>query len=147
MQEKSVKNSEISERIFQVIEYLTTTPNKFATKLGYDRGQTIYDILNGKSAPSFEFFHRFYLSEYSGIINPTWLLTGNGEMVIVNEPTGGGVAKSIKPPGICEMCREKDDRIKVLNKLVSTMQQNMDLLNARIKDLEGKDSGQKRKAS
>jgi phage repressor protein C with HTH and peptisase S24 domain len=81
MQEKNKKNTEISARILQIIENQEVTPNLFAKKLGYDRSQTVYDIINSKSAPSYDFFKRFEISEYSEIINISWLLTGQGEML------------------------------------------------------------------
>lgn len=80
MQEKKQKNAEISARISQIIETEGINPNIFAQKLGYDRSQTIYDILNGKSAPSFDFFNRFENSEFSEKINLHWLIAGKGEM-------------------------------------------------------------------
>lgn len=84
-------NTEISERIKQLIEYLQINANKFAKVLGYERSQTIYDILSGKSAPSFDFFNRLENSEYSVKVNTKWLLTGKGELSpknynIVSEP-------------------------------------------------------------
>lgn len=81
MQEKQNKNAEISARIKQVIDYLDVTANVFAKNLGYIRSQTVYDIINGKSAPSFDFFNKFVNSEYSAIFNLGWLLTGKGEML------------------------------------------------------------------
>lgn len=62
-----------------MIEVLDSNPNSFAKALGYNRAQTIYDIVNGKSAPSYDFFKRFQISEYSDIISLDWLLTGRGD--------------------------------------------------------------------
>ncbi len=76
------KNAEISARVDEVICILHTNPNKFANALGYKRAQTVYDILEGKSAPSYDFFNRFALSGYSVFINLRWLLTGNGNPII-----------------------------------------------------------------
>ena len=76
------KDTEISVRVSSMIQKLSISPNQFATHLGYDRSQTIYDIINGKSAPSYDFFRRFMLSEYSELISIDWLLTGRGKMVI-----------------------------------------------------------------
>lgn len=81
----SEKNTEISARIQKVLEILQEKPNRFAIVLGYNRSQTIYDILNGKSAPSYDFFNRFCLSEYSERINLRWLLSGEGEPTIKTE--------------------------------------------------------------
>ena len=75
------KNAEISERLAEILASAGVSSNFFAAKLGYQRSQTIYDILNGKSAPSYDFFKRFMLSEYSEIYNIDWLLTGRGDML------------------------------------------------------------------
>lgn len=76
------KNAEISARVDEMLALLHTNPNKFANALGYGRTQTIYDILNGKSAPSFDFFRRFLMSGYSVFINLRWLITGEGCPII-----------------------------------------------------------------
>ena len=78
----STKNTEISERISQVLKFHGVSKNKFAEELGYDRSQSIYDITKGKSNPSFDFFSKLFGSEYSEKINPVWLFTGNGEMLV-----------------------------------------------------------------
>lgn len=78
------KNAEISERITKIIDFQSDTKNSFAQKLGYPRSQTIYDVVNGKSAPSFDFFNRFVNSEYSAIFNIEWLLTGKGNMLKID---------------------------------------------------------------
>lgn len=78
--EKEKKIAEISARVGLIIEKCGLTSNGFAIKLGYTRSQTIYDIINKKSAPSFDFFNRFMISEFSEIINIDWLLTGRGDM-------------------------------------------------------------------
>ena len=73
------KNAEISVRVGKILSLLHTNANKFANSLGYNRAQTVYDILDGKSAPSYDFFRRLAISEYSAIIDLRWLLTGIGE--------------------------------------------------------------------
>lgn len=78
--EKSEKNAEISARISKILEKEGLTPNNFAQKLGYSRSQTIYDIINCKSAPSYDFFNRFAVSGFSETYNLDWLLTGRGGM-------------------------------------------------------------------
>ena len=85
--EKEEKLAEISARITKVIAYLGETANSFATKLGYQRAQTIYDIQKKKSAPSYDFFQRFTIAGYSAIINFDWLLTGEGNMLRSEEPS------------------------------------------------------------
>lgn len=86
MQKKEHKNTEISERISKLIEALGIKPNAFALALGYNRSQTIYDIVKGKSAPSFDFFNKLAMSEYSEILNMDWVLTGRGEILLSKTP-------------------------------------------------------------
>jgi phage repressor protein C with HTH and peptisase S24 domain len=81
MQEIKKKNTGISERILHIIENEDINPNVFAKKLGYERSQTIYDLINGKSAPSFDFFSRFENSEFSAKYNISWLITGNNPVL------------------------------------------------------------------
>lgn len=80
--ENNNKNAEISARITDIIEFLHETPNSFAKKLGYNRAQTIYDIQNMKSAPSYDFFARFVKAGYSALISMDWIFTGKGNMII-----------------------------------------------------------------
>lgn len=75
------KNTEISERIIKLIDSLGVSKNEFAKSLNYKRSQSVYDICNGKSAPSFDFFNRLYNSEYSESFSHMWLFTGKGEMI------------------------------------------------------------------
>ena len=75
------KNAEISARIKGVIDFFKDTPNGFATKLGYKRAQTVYDILSAKSAPSYDFFNRFINAGFSDKINMDWLIGGKGGML------------------------------------------------------------------
>lgn len=78
---KNIENTEISERIMQIIKAEDISRNKFALRLGYKRGQAIYDILDGPSNPSYDFFQKFSNSEYSAKYNTDWLLTGKGPML------------------------------------------------------------------
>ncbi|MCF0060143.1 hypothetical protein MUK70_12900 [Dyadobacter chenwenxiniae] len=85
MQENRENITEISERIKQVIEYLQLTPSSFASNLGYKRPQSIYDYTAGKVKPGFEFFNLFLQSEYAPVINVSWLISGQGEMLVDND--------------------------------------------------------------
>lgn len=93
MQKKEHKNTEISERISKLIEALGIKPNAFALALGYNRSQTIYDIVKGKSAPSFDFFNKLATSEYSEILNMDWVLTGRGEILLSKTPKNVTLSK------------------------------------------------------
>jgi repressor LexA len=74
------KDSEISERMQQMLDYLGVNANVFAKKLGYARSQAIYDMINAKAAPSYDFFSRLINSEYSEKVDTDWLLSGKGEI-------------------------------------------------------------------
>lgn len=74
-------NTSISERVVQMIDYLGVNTNDFANKLGYNRSQALYDITNGKSKPSFDFFDRLSNSEFSEIFSLDWIITGKGDML------------------------------------------------------------------
>lgn len=104
------KITEISERVAQLIEYWGVNKNDFAKKLGYKRAQTVYDIVNGKAKPSFDFFNRLYNTEYSENINPFWIFTGKGEMIKIENGNGND---SSKDDYIIELQR---DKIKHLEK-------------------------------
>lgn len=102
------ENTTISERIQQMIDCLDVTPNEFARKLKYNRSQAIYDILNGKSKPSFDFFDKLYNSEYSDTFNFRWIIGGHGEMrkeesliitpLSVNRKTKDGIIEDQEVP-------------------------------------------------
>jgi phage repressor protein C with HTH and peptisase S24 domain len=85
MQEKNNLFSDVSEKLKKLISDTGNNTNSFAKKLGYERSQAIYDILNGKSQPSFDFFKRLKQSEYSDLsIDDTFF---NSEL-IVKDPAG-----------------------------------------------------------
>jgi SOS-response transcriptional repressor LexA len=67
MQEKNKNNADISEIIRKLVENTGNNINSFAKKLGYERSQAIYDIINGKAKPSLDFLDRLKRSEYSDI--------------------------------------------------------------------------------
>ncbi|NDW19717.1 transcriptional regulator [Dysgonomonas sp. 216] len=75
------KNTDVSERLEQMIDFLGVNRNAFAKSLGYERSQVVYDIINGKAKPSFDFFERLLDSEYSDKINIDWLISEKGSMI------------------------------------------------------------------
>jgi hypothetical protein len=82
MKDISENKEDISVRLSQVLEYKSISVKEFSEILGYKRPQSIYDFLNGKVKPSFEFFSRFGSSDRFKDIDITWLITGTGVMLI-----------------------------------------------------------------
>lgn len=129
MQEKTKKNTDISERILQMLEYLNINSNNFAKKIGYNRSQMLYDIINGKSKPSYEFFFRFLDSEYSEIISIEWLISGKSDMIRTNKIS---FSESKIPHVNCNECLKKDQLIKTLQKLNESQSRTIELLEEKI---------------
>ncbi|WP_195484091.1 hypothetical protein [Bacteroides cellulosilyticus] len=139
--EKENKNAEISARIANILQYTGDTRNSFAIKLGYERAQTVYDVINMKSAPSYDFFRRFSISEYSDIIDLKWLLSGEGSMLRDSknpEETTMGVAPNVAPTSpaeesiIYKMYEKKDEEVKALIRENGRLEE-------RIRQLESQD--------
>lgn len=121
--------SEISERISEIIEYLGVNPNVFSKKLGYDRSQTVYDVINGKSAPSYDFFHRLVISEYSEILNLDWLFSGHGEMLKNSyKEMDTAHEKNFEYNNKCVQCKEKDRIIDILSDRVEELKDTISIL-------------------
>ena len=89
------KNTDFSARLKDVIDFLKVTPNTFGQILGYNRSQTIYDLINDRCKPSYDFVKKLMDSEYSETISVDWLITGRGEMLRSNLP----VAQPTTEPG------------------------------------------------
>ncbi len=71
----------IAERIVLITQELQLSINEFALKLGYNRSQILYDVINGKSKPSFQFFEKLSQSEFSELFSYEWIITGHGHML------------------------------------------------------------------
>jgi len=143
----SEKNAEISARVAELIEFLHETPNSFAKALGYNRAQTIYDILSGKSAPSYDFFSKVSSAEISANINIKWLLTGRGEMLADGAPSVSAApqdAPPAQPPSafindLLATIREQATEIGRLQEHIRQQERDLERLaaDARTSDIAG----------
>lgn len=140
--EKNEKLAEISARITQVITFLGETPNSFATKLGYPRAQTIYDIQKMKSAPSYDFFQRFSNAGFSVSIDLDWLLTGNGTMLKEKQIKEDSTVNTMDSSYIYNMYKdyknlqaEKDIEVKELRDKIDGLQTENKTLNKELTEL------------
>jgi transcriptional regulator with XRE-family HTH domain len=113
------KNTDFSERILQVIDYFGITRNDFAKKIGYKRSQALYDMINGKALPSYDFFSKLLSSEYSEI-NIEWLITGKGAMLKSEELNTNIIEDTESPPYVkqCVSCQEKERLIETLRECI-----------------------------
>lgn len=115
------KMTKISDRVKIIIENEKVTINKFSQNLGYDRSQTIHDIINSKSNPSYDFFYKFAKSEYSEVYDLYWLITGEGSMHKADTTVMSGTA----PP-------DRDEIIQLLREKVADQQKIIDLLEEKV---------------
>lgn len=113
--------TKISDRVKMIIENEKVTINKFSQNLGYDRSQTIHDIINSKSNPSYDFFYKFAKSEYSEIYDLYWLITGEGSMHKADTAVMSGTA----PP-------DRDKYVQLLESKIEDQQKIIDLLEEKV---------------
>ena len=112
------KNTEIAARVANIIEFEELTTNAFAMRLGYARAQTIYDIINGKSAPSCDFFSKFINAGFSERYRLEWVINGIEPMRpgVSTPPTANNTElEQLRQ----EVQRLKDEKIKLLEKIIS----------------------------
>jgi DNA-binding XRE family transcriptional regulator len=86
----------VNQRFAKMIEELGLNPNQFAKALGIATAQ-IYNINNGRNAPSFDLLSKIAL-KYPNV-NMVWLLTGNGPIITTDAGTsneGLGLVSKIK---------------------------------------------------
>ena len=74
------------KRLIDIIEWLDTTPNHFATEVGMVRAENLYHIKNMEFGISTEFADR--VASHYPEINRTWLLTGVGSMLAAEASSG-----------------------------------------------------------
>ena len=116
--------TKISDRVKMIIENEKVTINKFSQNLGYDRSQTIHDIINSKSNPSYDFFYKFAKSEYSEIYDLYWLITGEGSMHKADTAVMSGTA----PPDRDEVVRLLREKVADQQKIIGLLEEKVDAL-------------------
>ena len=72
---------EVKDRIKAILDYYHLPINEFVARTGVKTGQAVYDLLSGKTKSISQSMENKILS-YFKEINRTWLLTGDGEMII-----------------------------------------------------------------
>lgn len=75
----------VTDRLKQLVDYLGITPNAFASRIGVSQPR-MRNYLEGRM-PDFETLKR--ICETFVMINPGWLLTGTGDMIIEQQSNKG----------------------------------------------------------
>jgi hypothetical protein len=108
----------INQRIRDIIHALKLNPNSFAKSLGV-ANTVIYNIVSEdgrQNKPSFDLLSKIIKSYDS--INPTWLLTGEGEMFkeelkkLPSAPRDNGQYGTIITDLLMKQLEEKDAQLK-----------------------------------
>ena len=120
MQAKEQKISPIKQRILQFADSIAISKREFYLKIGVSRG-----TLESKTGITEDVVAKF-IATYP-VINPDWLLTGNGPML-----RSGEVAVSPKPVDfgretilLKEMLLEKDKEIWQLNREIGALEEKL----------------------
>ena len=98
------------ERLECVLEYVNMNANAFATHIGMQRSENIYHIKRGAFGISEELVDR--ITACYPEINPTWLLSGVGDMLL-----NGATNKSVVPfyeQGVEQLLNSVDKRTKLV---------------------------------
>ncbi|MBN1251183.1 MAG: helix-turn-helix transcriptional regulator [Bacteroidales bacterium] len=74
-----MQNTEIKDRVLQLINREKLSSSKFAEIIGVQRS-SISHIISGRNKPSLDFIEKV-LDKFSSL-NPNWLVTGNGGMYL-----------------------------------------------------------------
>lgn len=130
MKEKGENIIDVSERLSLLIKDAGKNANSFSKDLGYNRSQTLYDVLKGKCAPSYDFFKRFEKSEYSVIYEIGWLLTGRGPMRKAGKEQAGHAMAYYR------IYKEKDAEVSNLHEEVGRLRERCLHLEGRIRELK-----------
>jgi transcriptional regulator with XRE-family HTH domain len=115
-----------TENFITAINFLkeSYTQANISSKIGL-HPQSLSQIMTGKRAPTVENISKLF-TEFN--INPIWVLTGTGNMIIskVNQPppvTGGGSHLKQLPneEHYKRLCKEKDQEIQRLMSIIEMM--------------------------
>jgi transcriptional regulator with XRE-family HTH domain len=72
----------MKDQLIKIMAYFNITATRFADEIGVQRS-SISHILSGRNKPSYDFILKV-IEKYPSL-NPSWLLTGKGSMILVTE--------------------------------------------------------------
>ena len=111
----------INVRIKSIIEYYKMNVNSFSKHIGIDNNVTIGNIVNTRlNKPSYDVIQKI-LQTFENI-SADWLITGKGKMLkeqsFENNP-------QIPINSVCELCQSKDQVIKIQEKLIKSIEEQL----------------------
>ncbi len=129
MQENNKNFFSINKRIIQFIEYLNISRYKFAKATGVSE-VNLLNIYKGKNKPSIDIIEK--ILNYYKVLNPTWLLTGEGPMLREEikqdeayKPPPMATPKKTEPTNdnTCPLCAEKERIIAEKERVIEKQEQ------------------------
>jgi hypothetical protein len=113
------------ERIKMVVDWKKLTPNAFAKKIGYAKGKTIYDFINGTRPLNFKVAAK--IVETFPEISKSWILTGEGGMFIEkSQPMDSEIIEN--EIDITDISYSKEEYLKILKQNKELKNQVTELL-------------------
>jgi len=125
MHEKRQNNSPFKQRILQFVESQKLSKREFYKKTGISRG-----TLENSTGLTEETMAKFIAAFPD--INPSWLINGNGEMIITFEPES---LKNLSIDLLTKLLKDKDARIEELNIEIGKLREQMSNIKKYPKDI------------
>ena len=120
------------ERIEKVLEMNSLNAKTLSERIGLDRPQALYDILNGKTKNITEKMAFKIISAFPNI-QKVWLLTGEGNVLHRVD-----LAPDVDASRLKEDIAQEEKSVAQLLEIIADQQKTIKYLRERIESLEGK---------
>ncbi|QII69945.1 hypothetical protein G8C41_03650 [Apibacter sp. B3706] len=114
------------KQLNNILVYTKLNPKSFSEKIGLARPQAIYDIQKGKTK---NFSHAMINKIISVFpeFNKSWLLTGEGEMLIEKEKTTS--TENLIKEDLKDRCKSLEESVRLLKQENELLKKIIDLTN------------------
>ena len=114
------------ERLEKVLEHADASYNSFSKNIGLKRSQNLYDIRDGK-VKNISFELASLITVKFPEISRTWLLTGDGDMLLKKETDHLNVDNIVDEliTQLKERLKDKEDTIKDKNDIIKLLRDQM----------------------
>lgn len=109
----------VNKRVKELMEHLKLNPHQFASSIGHERSDKIYNIVANKTGVSLEILQSI-LKKYKQV-SITWLVMGVGDIDAVKKPI---------PESVSEIALLKD-LVETKNKLITSLESELSRYNKR----------------